>query len=195
MNMLIRAEINLNQFGVLWYINEKMNAPDVLVPAMQAQLRHLKNKGFLDDDTQLTAKSKDLVNGINVFFKKKKKKTDETVMGTEHKSNLTVYNEIFKKERLPSGMNARSAEINVKPGMRWFFDNTSFTWEQVFAATKAYCIAQELAGNKFKTCSQYFVRKQLRDKTWVSLLADWCQAGEDGVDGPMEDPFKETTFK
>ena len=195
MNILIRAELSLNQFGILWYISENMAAPDILVPAKTAQIRHLKSKGFLNEESQLTDKSKDLTKEIQGFFKKQKKKTDSIVMGNNYNDNLTIYNEIFPKERLQSGMNARSAEINVKPNMRWFFDNTNFTWEEVFTATKAYNVAQELAGKKFMTCSQYFVRKQMKDKSFISLLADWCQSTKDGIDGPMEDPFRETVFK
>jgi hypothetical protein len=142
----------------------------------------------------LTIEASETLKEIEGFFKKRKKKSDKVVMGESAEENIIIYNEIFPKIRLDTGRNARSSIINVKPGLRWFFDNHDFTWEEIHTAARAYVADRELNNNKFFTCSQYFVRKQQTDKTWVSLLADWCQSVRDGLDGPDENHFKEKVF-
>lgn len=193
MNTLIRHEISTAQFTVLWYIDEGVEPPECLVNK-PSQLRALKTKGFLDDNGKLTTKANQLVKQINVYFKKRINKNDKILMGDDWGENVTAYNELFPKVKLPCGLNARSSEINVKPGIRWFFDNTDYTWEEVLKATQRYVEHHEMQGRTYMTSSKYFVRRQLRDKSWNSHLADWCQAVRDGLDDPIENPFKEKVF-
>lgn len=161
---------------------------------IEQERRVLLRKGFINEDNTLNPKALELVSEISGHFKKAKKKTNAIVMGTDWEANAVIYNELFPKKKLNSGRYARSAIGNVKPGLRWFFDNNNFTWEQIFAATKAYVLDQEMKGEKYMTCSQYFIRKQQTDKTWISMLADWCQATIDGLDEPPENNFREKVF-
>jgi hypothetical protein len=190
-NMLIRKGLTPNQLYLIWGITNGISTPLINTTL---ELRNLKNKGYLTEDDKLTKDAVETLAALESFFKKRKKKSDEIVMGKDAADNAVTYNEIFPKLKLDTGRNARSAIGNVRPGLRWFFDNNDYTWEEIYAATTAYVDARQMDNNRFFTCSQYFVRKQLTDKTWVSLLADWCQSVRDGLDGPTENPFKEKVF-
>tara|TARA_R110002167_G_scaffold13810_1_gene56762 strand:- start:1443 stop:2012 length:570 start_codon:yes stop_codon:yes gene_type:complete len=189
--MLIRKNITPNQLYLMWAMTKSVTTPLINI---SLELRNLKTKGFLLEDSKLSPEALEIVEELSAFYKKRKKKSDIIVMGESAKENSVIYNEIFPKIKLDTGRNARSAIGNVKPGLRWFFDNNDYTWEEIHAATKAYVTDRELNNNKFFTCSQYFVRKQMTDKTWISLLADWCQSVRDGLEGPSENPFQEKIF-
>jgi hypothetical protein len=175
----------------MWAINKSISTPLINT---SLELRNLKNKGYLIEGNKLSPDGVETLAELEGFFKKRKKKSDAVVMGKDATENAVIYNEIFPKVKLDTGRNARSAIGNVKPGLRWFFDNNDYTWEEIHAAARAYVTDRQLNNNKFFTCSQYFVRKQQTDKTWVSLLADWCQSVRDGLDGPEENPFQEKVF-
>jgi len=191
MNMLIRAELTPNQYYMLWAMNENIQPPLINI---DLELRRLKAKEYVIGKCELSPKALDLIREVDGHFKKKKKKTDTLVMGENFEDNMEKYNKLFPKKRLKSGKYARSSMSNVKPGLRWFFDNNNFSWDVIFEATTAYVDYQDINGDDYMTCSQYFIRKQQLDKSWISLLSDWCQAIEDGVEGPKENPFKEKTF-
>jgi len=175
----------------MWGITKSITTPLINT---SLELRNLRNKGYLLENNKLSPDGVEILADLEGYFKKQKKKSDAVVMGESAEDNASIYNEIFPKVKLDTGRNARSAIGNVKPGLRWFFDHNDYTWEEIHAATKAYVTDRELNNNKFFTCSQYFVRKQQTDKTWVSLLADWCQSVRDGLDGPTENPFQEKVF-
>ena len=189
--MLMTHKLTPNQYYLMWAIEDGVTTPLINT---KLELRNLKNKGYMLEDGKLTDKAKRIVKEVDGFFKRKKKKTDKAIMGDGFEANMVRYNEIFKKERLKSGRNARSALSNVAPGLRWFFENNDYTWEEVFEGTRLYNEEQELKGKDYMTCSQYFVRKQQTDKTWISMLADWCQSVRDGLDSPDQSHFKENVF-
>lgn len=189
-DLLTTYDITPNEFYIMWYKTEKMDGPLI---TGHLERRSLTTKGFLVDN-ELTDNAKSIVEEVSKFFKKSRKKSDTVIMGENFSENIDKYNALFPSKRLSSGKNARSSKINVIPGMRWFFENTDFTWEEVIGATKKYVEDQEVNGDKFMTCSHYFVRKQLKDKTWVSLLADWCEMYRNGDETSMENYFKEKTF-
>lgn len=194
MMLLIKAGITPNEYYVLWSMGQGVEPPIV---NRNQESRRLKRLGYVaeaDGKKSLTLKSIELIKEVDSFFRKRKKLSDKIIMGDDHIENCKAYNELFPIKKLKSGKNARSAISNVTPGLRWFFDNNDYTWEQVHKATEAYVVDQNVNGDDYMTCSQYFVRKQMPDKSWISLLADWCQAVEDGLDQPPENIFKEKTF-
>ena len=190
-NILHRKGLTPNQFYLMWSITQNISTPLINT---SLELRNLKNKGYLTEGNKLSLEASEILSELNGFFKKRKKKSDIVVMGKDAADNAVIYNMIFPNIKLNTGRNARSAIGNVKPGLRWFFDNNDYTWEEIFEATKAYVTDRELNNNKFFICSQYFVRKQQTDKTWISVLADWCQSVRDGLDGPTQNPFSEKVF-
>jgi hypothetical protein len=190
-NILIRAGMTPNQLYVIWSKSTTVAALNINV---HAEERGLRNKKLLTSTGDPTPEALQALKDVQAHFKKSKKKSNKSVMGEDWDKNLDIFNSYFKKERLSSGKNARSTKKNIEPAMRWFFNEHDFTWEEVFAATSAYNDDQDLKGAKYKTCSQYFIRKGQPDRSWISMLGDWCQSVRDGVDGPVEDPFKETVF-
>ena len=189
--MLIRYELTPNQFYLLYGIRESITTP--LINTSQ-ELRTLKNNGWVLEDNRLSQKSTRVVKEIEGFFKRAQKKTDIAVMGNSYEDNITKYNDLWPKIKLPSNKAARSAKGNLKAPLRWFFENFEFTWEQVMKATAYYLDEKEKDSWNYCRTSQYFIRKQNTDKSWASELADYCQLIEDGGDSPQESHFTEKVF-
>jgi len=181
-----------NQVFLLFSMKESVTMPII---STKYELSELVKKGWVVNENQLTAQSLSLINQLDGFIKKAKKKTDKHVMGDDFESNLTKYNQMFPKMKLNTGKYARSAEKNLIESFRWFFDNYDYTWQEVFKATAKYLDDRENNNWNYTTNSQYYIRKQNIDKSWKSDLADWCQAVRDGIEENPENFFKENVFK
>lgn len=189
--ILIRNDLTPNQFYLLYSIKESVTTPLINT---SLELRQLKHKGWILEDGKMSDRGEKLVKQISGFFRKAKKKSNKIVMGDDFEKQMDKYSLLWPKMRLPSGKAARSANSNLEPGFRWFFDNHDFTWKQILKAT-AYYLDQKERENWAYTCtSQYFVRKQNIDKSWKSELADFCQLVADGGDEEQGTHFKENVF-
>jgi hypothetical protein len=189
--ILIRHKLTPNQFYLLWAIREKLTTPLINT---DLELRRLKREGYLLEDNSLTADSKRIVKEVEAYFKVSKKKTSGQLMGTDFAENMKTYNECYPNIKLPSGQAARSAMGNLEPAFRWFFINYEFSWETIIKATNLYLDERERENWNYTRKSQYFVRKQNPDKSWDSLLADFCMQVENGTQDPSNKSFPEKVY-
>lgn len=189
--ILIRNNITPNQFYVLWSIDQGTTTPTV---NYKAELRLLRRYEWVDVDGKLTEKAKSIIRQVEAYFKVRKKKTSQQIMGDDFSDNITKYVELFPKIKFPSGKPARSAKKNLETAFRWFFENYDFSWETILKATGMYLDEKERDNWNYAQTSQYFIRKQNSDKTWGSALADYCQLVEDGGEDLDSNPFKEKVF-
>ena len=160
---------------------------------LEEELLKLKKDKWITNDNKITDKAKRLINEVNALFKKVKKKTNDKIMGNNYNEKIDEYNQLFPKMKLPTGKASRSSKSNLENAFRWFFQNHDYDWETVLKATNAYLTERKLNEWKFTRNSQYFIRKQVIDKTWESSLANWCLIIEDGLDETVN-PFQEKVF-
>jgi hypothetical protein len=171
-NRLLKAGISPNSFYVLYSIYNNV-VPDKLVNS-SIEVAKLKLTDWLTEDLQLSDKSLKFISEIDGFFKKSKKKTSKNLMGDDFLDNIKLYNELFPKGKLPSGVPARVNIKGLENAFRWFFENFSYSWETVLKATDKYVDEYSMNRYNYMRNSQYFVRKQNTDKTWDSTLATYC---------------------
>jgi len=191
LKFITENKLSPNQMFLLFSMRESVSMPFITT---NYELSELVNKGWVVNKNELTPKALELVNQLDGFIKKAKKKTDKVTMGDDFESNISKYNQMYPKMKLKTGKYARSAEKNLVDGFRWFFDNYDYTWEEVLKAVAKYLDDREQHNWDYTTNSQYFIRKQNIDKSWKSDLADWCQAVRDGSDDIIENHFKDNVF-
>jgi hypothetical protein len=127
--------------------------------------RALIKKGWIDQNHNLTEKSKLL------FEDTESKKPDVN----EYAANILEYRNIFPKVILPTGKAARSSLIDLKKRFDWFFSENSYTWEEIFQATKNYVSFYEDKNYAFMQTSAYFIKKSDSQRGVSSSLAEWCE--------------------
>jgi hypothetical protein len=169
----------------------KMRQQSVLMINVHAELRTLKTLGWVRDDNALTEKADSLLSELSSFFLARKKKAITELMGSDFAENILRYVEIFPRQKLPSGKQARVHPSNLEDGFRWFFSKYSYTWDVVLRATQKYVTEFEHRGYEHMRTSQYFLRKQLPDKSWISDLADYCVVVDDVEEITDEKTFEE----
>jgi len=176
----IKEKITPNSFYVLYCINEKIVVSNFVNKALEC--KRLQNEEWLDENLKLTSKSLIFMSEINNYFKKAKKKTNESLLGLNSSNNINTYNEIFPNKKLSSGKYARVNEKTLENAFRWFFETYDFTWDIIFKATKKYVNEYSIKQYEYMRTSQYFIRKQNTDKTWDSDLATYCDLITNGED-------------
>jgi len=166
---LLKADITPNQYYVLWCIREKISPSMVNI--------HLEMRGLgLDwlDTGNLTGKATSLLMEIDEEFKDKKAKNDKDLMGTDHIKKIEEYRELFPNLKLPSGKYARDAAKNLEVNFKWFFKNHEYDWETIMKATKNYIYEYEQKNYDYMRTSKYFIKKQEKDGSITSDLANYC---------------------
>jgi hypothetical protein len=176
----IKEKITPNSFYVLYCINEKIIVSNFVNKTLEC--KKLQNDEWLDENLKLTSKSIIFISEINNYFKKAKKKTNESLLGLNSSNNINTYNEIFPNKKLSSGKYARVNEKTLENAFRWFFETYDFTWDIIFKATKKYVNEYSIKQYEYMRTSQYFIRKQNIDKTWDSDLATYCDLITNGED-------------
>ena len=171
-NKLLQAQITPNGLYVLYCIKNKVKCSDSV--NFNIEVLRLKSGNYLTESLELSGNSLKFIDEIDGYFKKSKKKTSKDLMGDSFQDNLKLYNEIFPKGKLPSGVPARVNIKGLENAFRWFFENFSYSWETVLKATEKYVDEYSMNRYNYMRNSQYFVRKQNTDKTWDSTLATYC---------------------
>ena len=171
-NRLLKEKITPNGLYVLYCIKSKTKCPETINVGIES-LR-LRSENWVTEDLQLSDKSLKFIEEIDGYFKKSKKKTSKNLMGDNFLDNIKLYNELFPKGKLPSGVPARVNVKGLENAFRWFFENFSYSWETVLQATEKYIDEYSMNRYNYMRNSQYFVRKQNTDKTWDSTLATYC---------------------
>jgi hypothetical protein len=171
-NKLLQAQITPNGLYVLYCIKNKIKCSDSI--NFNIEVLRLKSGNYLTESLELSGNSLKFISEIDGYFKKSKKKTSKDLMGDSFQDNLKLYNELFPKGKLPSGVPARVNIKGLENAFRWFFENFSYSWETVLKATEKYVDEYSMSRYNYMRNSQYFVRKQNTDKTWDSTLATYC---------------------
>lgn len=186
-NLILKKQLTPNQFYLLYCIRENVSALHI---NMHQELRALEGEKWIENQ-QLTPKAHTLLQQVESFFHVQKKKTNNQIMGKDYSENISEYLLLFPKVKLPSGKAARSDKKNVETAFKWFFENHQYSWETILKATAMYVDDYEKRNYMYMQTSQYFVRKQLADKTWGSELANWCAVVESGDMSDNDNHFSE----
>ena len=184
-NRLLQAQITPNGLYVLYCIKNKIKCSDSI--NFNIEVLRLKSGNYLTESLELSGNSLKFIEEIDSYFKKSKKKTSKNLMGDDFLDNIKLYNELFPKGKLPSGVPARVNVKGLENAFRWFFENFSYSWETVLQATDKYVDEYSMNRYNYMRNSQYFVRKQNTDKTWDSTLATYCDMIE-------ADDYEETNY-
>ena len=187
-NLLKKYKLTPNQFYLLYSMKYKIKTENFI--NISLELKRLKNDKWIKEDNKMTDKAMLVVEQVESFFKVQKKRTSTVLMGPDCIEKIKEYSEIFPKFKLPSGKYARTNIKTLEAGFRWFFSNFDYKWETILKATKIYVEEYEMNNYKYMKTSQYFVRKQMTDKSYESPLADYCEAILNGVE-EQKNHFKE----
>lgn len=156
------------------------------------ELRNLTNKGWITGSKyELTPQAISFIEQIQSYFQVHKKKTTSVIMGDNYNEYIQKYLLLFPKIKLPSGKAARTDATNCETAFKWFFDTYSYSWEVILNATGMYIDEYEKKNYMYMQTSQYFIRKQLPDKTWGSELANWCSNIQNNEVIPQDIHFTE----
>jgi hypothetical protein len=181
-NTLIQKKLTPNQLYILHCLKHR-TVPHSSIN-ISLEIERLKEDDWIEEVNKLTAKSIALLDNLDAYFRKSKKKSNEDVMGIEYMIKIKAYVELFPKGNLPSGKPARSNPKNLETNFRWFFETFDYDWETVSEATKMYLDKFEQENFKYMRTSQYFIRRQNQDKSSESELANYCEMY---LNGDVED--------
>jgi len=163
--LLQETNLTPNQLYLIWCIGTKTKPVNINA---HAEVRVLKNGGFIDDNGNLTALGIDILEKIpksKGTIKPKIQLTDELIIS---------YLEIFPRGKLPSGKQARADKKNIGSNFEWFFKTYSYNWDTVIKATKLYVDEYETRNFLYMRTSQYFISKMNPDRSRESELANYC---------------------
>lgn len=134
-------------------------------------------KGLLTDDLQLTNRAIEILDEMETFLVKRKKKVTAEVLGEGFLDNIKEYREYFPAIRLPNGEMARQNVQELKDKFIWFFKTyPEYNWDIVLEAAKYYTFIKEREQYQYMSTSSYFIQKtDTRSKKASSKLADYCQ--------------------
>tara|TARA_R100000805_G_C3590685_1_gene92693 strand:- start:254 stop:844 length:591 start_codon:yes stop_codon:yes gene_type:complete len=188
-NRLIKESLTPNSLYVLHCIQNKISVNKLVSASLEVQ--KLKANDWIKNDLELTGKSIILLEELNSFFRKSKKKTSKDLLGDNFTLRIKMYNEVFPAKKLGSGKYARTNVKNLETAFRWFFENYDYSWDTIMSATKLYVEEYQLKNYEYMRTSQYFIRKQNNsDKTFESDLANFCEQYLNGED-TVEEIFRE----
>lgn len=144
----------------------------------------LTRKGLINVDhngATITEKGDDIINSLESYISKVKKKTHTDIMGADFAQKIEQYRSLFPAMKLPSGKPARQNVKALTESFKWFFETYDFTWDQILDATRMYVHEYQDKDYLYMATSQYFISKQDKNKVKHSALADYCDMIADGV--------------
>lgn len=174
----------------LYCIKENVSSPfinhdDCIEDLINAELVTYEDNGKGKSFT-ITQKGTILIETLDGYFLKAKKKTNIQLMGKTFLDKIESYRDIFPAGKLPSGKPARNNVKALSESFRWFFETYDYTWDEIIAATKMYVNEYRQNNYLYMQTSQYFVAKQDKHKVKTSTLADYCDMIRDGVQTEQE---------
>lgn len=169
-----------NQYYLLWSIYMKRKPKHI---NNTLELRQLRSLNLVDPEMNLTGTGKDLIDLVS---------TNVPAGKTVVKSfDADQYLNIFPKGKLPSGKVARVNKKIINDAFTWFFKNYDYNWDTIISATSMYVDEYENKNYLYMKNSQYFIRKQMSDKSWESELANYCELVQSGYTGEEANHFSE----
>jgi hypothetical protein len=160
-----------NQYYLLWSLYKKRKPKHI---NNTLERRNLIADELLDSNNAITDKGVQLLSAIekNVVPGKVVVKTFDPEQ----------YLNLFPNGKLPSGKPAKVTKKAIIDAFTWFFKNFDYSWDIVIKATSAYVDEYETKNYLYMKNSQYFIRKQMSDKSWESDLANYCEMILNGGD-------------
>lgn len=136
-----------------------------------------KEKGFINDEGQLSPSAIEIVNEFETYITKKKTRVVKEVLGEDFMDKVYEYRIAWPKTRLPSGELARQSIQELKDKFVWFFKTyPEYDWDLVLDATDYYNMVYEQKRYMYMVTSSYFIKKtNPQTKETTSKLADYCQ--------------------
>jgi hypothetical protein len=179
-NLITIQQLTPNQFYVLFCIAQNTNPVKGVNLALEC--RNLQYEGWLNSENKLTDKALNIIKLMDSEFEI----TDQVKQQESVKSSdmIDKYLTLFPKGKIPSGKQARSAKGNLENAFKWFFKEYPELkdWNLILKATAYYVDEFESKNYLYMRTSQYFIRKQLTDKSWDSELANYCTMIKNGDD-------------
>ena len=193
-DMMTAKGISPNQYYLLLCIHDSIKSKEINV---SQELRQLVDKDYViisrtskGDVVLLTDKAKKLIKSVEQLFTTLAKNAAVKSMGDDYEERIKEYNDLFPKGLLPTGSYGRTNVKNLKSAFKWFFDNFDYSWDVILEATEKYLEDRENNNWEFTSTSQYFIRKQEPDKSYISKLANCCEAILTGEETPQVQPYR-----
>jgi hypothetical protein len=137
-------------------------------------MHKLKLQGFLDEQSRPTAEAKLLlIEAAKLHLRKIKDVT--TSLDESFQENIAKYRKLFPAG-VVAGKQLRNSANDLVPRMVWFQKTyPQYTWENILSATEKYI---QSLGTDYTYCktAAYFIKKDDKNKSSISLLATWCEA-------------------
>jgi len=193
-DMITARGLSPNQYYLLTCIQDSIKSREVNV---SSELRQLVDKDYViisrtskGDQVLLTDKSKKIIKTVEQLFTSLAKNAAVKTMGDDYEAKIVEYNELWPKKKLPTGSYGRTNPKNLKSAFKWFFDNFDYSWDVILEATEKYIEDREMHNWEFTSTSEYFIRKNQPDKSYISRLATACEALISGEDEPLVQPYR-----
>jgi len=171
----IQWKLSPNQIYLLDCYRSKIKPTSIINE--EEDLKVCKERGLIDDESNLTNAGVVILNQFETFLVKTKKKVTQEVLGEDFLDRVKEYREAFPSKRLPSGELARQSVQELKDKFVWFFKTyPEYDWDLVLDAADYYNEVFKRKNYMYMATSSYFIKKtNPQTKEVTSKLADYCQ--------------------
>jgi hypothetical protein len=171
----IQWKLSPNQIYLLDCYRSKIKPTSIINE--EEELKICKERGLIDEKSNLTNAGAAILNQFETFLVKTKKKVTKEVLGENFLEKVKEYREVFPSQRLPSGELARQSITELKEKFVWFFKTyPEFDWDLIWDATNYYNQVYKRKNYMYMVTSSYFIKKtNPQTKEVTSKLADYCQ--------------------
>lgn len=171
----IQWKLSPNQIYLLDCYRSKIKPTSIINE--EEDLKVCKERGLIDDESNLTNAGVVILNQFETFLVKTKKKVTQEVLGEDFLERVKEYREAFPSKRLPSGELARQSVQELKDKFVWFFKTyPEYDWDLVLDAADYYNEVFKRKNYMYMATSSYFIKKtNPQTKEVTSKLADYCQ--------------------
>lgn len=154
--------------------------------ADKTEMHRLHLIKYVDDQYNITEEGRRILIEIERFFIRKNKEVETADKETEFKDNVKKYIQLFPGG-IVSGKALRGSISTIAPRMIWFMKSyPEYSWDIIYLATEKYI--ESLDNMTYCKTAGYFIKKDDKNKTTVSLLADWCEAVKDTAEEERNNP-------
>lgn len=142
---------------------------------------------YVDNQSNLTEKGKKVLIEIERYLIQKTT-TTVTDIETDITENIKKYISIFPAG-IVEGKALRTSPKAIMPRIKWFLNlYPEYTWDTIFNATKKYI--ESIDNMTYCKTASYFIKKEDKNRTVISLLADWCEAIKDIKNEEENNPIR-----
>lgn len=168
-------EENITPTGLFILYSKFNNVENLPIISEGVELKRLQNTGYLDDNYKLLSKAYSLL----IKIVKQSKSSDSIKITSDF---INKYNDLFPKgKRKGASILYRSNPKELTERFTWFFKTyPEFTESDVIDATIRYVKPfNDTMDYTYMQSSKYFIKKEDKNKTVSSTLADLCYNKED----------------